>query len=156
MKIKYGDMFEDNKDDIIMVTTNAFIKNNGSLVMGRGAALEMKTLFPGIEYVFGEYIKTYIGKECFYGIYFFPNKYSKLPRLLGIFQVKYHFKDMADLELIRKSTVMLKNRIEKLNPYYNYNFSLNYPGIGNGRLQERDVEEIISVLPDNVTIWKLK
>ncbi len=50
MNIVAGDMFDEiGNATILLCTTNAVINSKGELVMGRGAALEMKQKYPGIE-----------------------------------------------------------------------------------------------------------
>jgi hypothetical protein len=149
MKIKIGNLW-DSKDDLIFVTTNSYIRNDGALVMGRGAALECKTRYPGIEYDFGNMISRLhkVGPISNpsekYGILV----HETLP--IGIFQVKYHFRDVADTNLILYSTQLL-NELSKTKT-----ISINFPGIGFGQLDEMQVLPIISQLSDNVTIYRFR
>ena len=149
MKYKTGNMFEiASKSDIVIATGNASIKKNGELVMGRGAALEMKTRCPWSAKVFGGMIKEV------------PTPYGGFPKYgvimssgYGIYQVKYHFKDKADLHLIQFSAFVLEDRA---NNFPEYNFHLNYPGIGYGGRTKEEVEPLLERLPDNVTIWEFE
>lgn len=74
-----------------------------------------------------------------------------IPPELHLFQVKYHWADDADLNLVKFSTSMLKDwataRPQRL-------FALNFPAIGNGRLSPKDVLPIVDTLPDNVHVWQ--
>ena len=146
MQIKRGNLWNSNAD-IILVTTNSFIRGDGALVMGRGAALEMKSKYPLLPFDFGKIIKEKCGHLKEYNIIFESN----IPIKFGIFQVKYHFKDSANIELIKRS--ILKLQIIANND--NKQFAMNYPGIGFGQLSEKDVLPLISMLPNNVTIYKL-
>ena len=145
MKIKTGDMWSClYMVDKFVVTTNAIIKRNGALVMGAGIAKECRDRFDGIDIAIGTAIKR---KGSEYG--FLEGAH------VCAFQVKHHFADNADLALIRKSTGMLR-QFALDNP--RWKIALNFPGIGNGRLagMYEEILEIISVLPDNVTVWKFK
>lgn len=142
-----GDLW-DSKDEIILVTTNSFVKKNGELVMGRGAAKEAKELFPDFSLDLGYEITNIYGKK--YGIIIIP--YDRYDRLLGAFQVKYNWWEDADLDLIKFSTEIL---CKEMNENFNdLKCSLNFPGIGNGRLKYDDVLDIVKVLPDNVSLYR--
>lgn len=70
----------------------------------------------------------------------------------GLFQVKRHFNESADLAIINKSGLMLAELLEKANPHVE--IFMNYPGIGYGGLERDEVETVIgNVLPDNVTCF---
>lgn len=145
---KKGDMWSSLKDaDYFLVTTNSFVKNNGDLVMGAGIAKQMRDKVPGIAARFGTAIKA-AGPR--YGVILLPKQGSLVA---GAFQVKNFWGDPAELGLIRFST-------EKLtvlaNAEPNKRFDLNFPGIGNGKLDYVDVFPIVNTLPDNVHIWTLK
>jgi hypothetical protein len=157
MKIVIGELF-DSTDPIILVTTNSFIRKDGGLVMGRGAALQLKTLVPKIDYSFGKMIKYYSKHLGEYNVllmnpYIDLGGYMSIFQHYGIFQVKYHYKDMADLELIKRSTDKLIEIMHKF-PYNGLPISMNYPGIGFGQLFREEVYPIIKNLPDNVTIYE--
>jgi len=150
-QFKIGNMFDAPPPDLLCFTANATIKANGALVMGKGAAEEARDRFPGIDLKLGEIIKNYqISPPRKYGLLVILWPGLSVP--IGIFQVKYHWKDIARLDLIRYSTVQLFKHIIYSSPQSIY---LNFPGIGNGQLAEADVLPIISLLPDNVTIWRL-
>lgn len=137
-----GDMFQvrniRDRDITLIATTNSYIRRDGAVVMGRGAAKRMASLYPWIPKRFGERI-THLG---FYG-------YLEIDGL-GAFQVKKHFKDNAEIELIAYSCGMLSGWAYR-HPETEYH--MNYPGIGNGRLKPEQVEKYILMLPDNVHVW---
>lgn len=60
--------------------------------------------------------------------------------------------DRADLDLIRLATGKLYDLLAQTPALKRVD--LNFPGIGNGRLNREDVLPIISVLPDKVYIWE--
>lgn len=147
MNISYGNMWDVyDEADLFLITTNSFIKRNGALVMGAGIAREARDRFPGLDLALGRKIK-HLGK---YGLIVsekWPDK------KLGAFQVKYHFKDSASLELIEYSCNDLITFITQ-NTLRFGTVHLNYPGIGNGKLTEDDVYPIVRKLPDCVTLWE--
>lgn len=151
MKLKYGNLW-DTTDPVILVTANSYITKDGRLVMGRGAALELKNLIPGFDFRAGERLLGSCGHLGKYGVEFFSYNYADGLALLGIFQVKYNFKDRADLDLIKYSTDKLLSKwVELVDKGYDA-ISMNFPGIGYGGLNFEDVLPIVSVLPDNVTL----
>jgi len=126
---------------MVMFTGNSFIKRNGALVMGRGAAQQVRDQYPGIDADFGVQI-NHLG---FYGLL----KSRQVQPNIGVFQVKYSAFEDANLELIRHSTELLRLYAEEeCIPIY-----MNFPGIGNGGLTVSEVWPIICNLPDNVFIY---
>ena len=140
---KKGEMFR--APGFIIVTTNSFLTSEVKLVMGRGAAWQLKLKVPGIDKIFGKMIHETCGHLGRYGL-LFNGKY-------GAFQVKYRFNEKADLDLIKFSMVMLSLEAKKDREAI---FNINFPGIGNGRLTEDEVKPVLRTLPDNVHVWKKK
>lgn len=133
--------------DIFMITTNPIIKKDGSVVMGRGIALEAKTRYPTLPYDFGKALKTCFVDygQCYVGCI---DKYEETP--ICYFMVKSHWAERADLDIIKQSVFCLKN-----SPMINCNrIDLNFPGIGNGGLPREQVLPLLVDLPDNVHIWE--
>lgn len=140
------DTWESDGSSIYLVTTNAYITKDKRLVMGRGAAKDLRDGYKNIDKLAAQLIcDSAIYHKGYYGVIL-------LPYNTGIFQVKHHYMDKADLDLIDKSTKMLNQYASIMS---NITFHLNYPGIGNGKLEEEKVYPIIKDLPDNVHIWKL-
>lgn len=133
-----------NRTDLFCITTNSYIKQDRSLAMGKGIALEATRRIPGIAKEFGRRI-THLSN---YGLIIWerPGQQS-----IAAFQVKRHFRDKADLNLIDMST---KQLIKIATKYPSARFDLNFPGIGNGELPRHLVLPIIRQLPDNVYIWE--
>lgn len=149
-----------------IVTTNATITQSGKLVMGRGAARELRDKIKGID---REAAQTLIDKVGPLAQVLTPNfiyGYTSVrpPRKdedgenkygIGLFQVKYHFKDAADIALIVNSMKQLRGLCQLFNgdmALLHVNFRMNYPGIGNGGLERDYVEQFIHPIPDNLTI----
>ncbi len=148
MILKTGDMWQDSKADAILFTANSTVRKDGALVMGRGAAEQAQIRFPGCNMMFGKLIQK-TGPN--YGVILLPRGHQD-HRFLGAFQVKYHFSDKADIDLIDYSCGMLGLLANILMPGIRY--AVNFPGIGWGRLKREDVLPVISKLPDNVEVWE--
>ncbi len=124
-------------------TGNSYITKEHKVVMGRGAALEVRDNFPSIDLIFANNI-THL------------TDYSLIMNLgwrIGLFQVKYHFRDAADLGLIQNSTKALA---EVARAFPQTTFDMNYPGIGNGKLQNKEsiIQSMLEALPNNVHVFK--
>jgi len=140
-----GDMWDCfDKTDYFIVTTNSYIRSDGALVMGRGIAKQVKDAFPELPFEFAKEI-THLGE---YGVIIASTPYFKTN--LGIFQVKRHYSDKAELSLIQASTDDL---IDFTTIAGNVRIDMNFPGIGNGHLDYYDVLPIVNTLPDNVHVW---
>jgi len=138
-----------SKDNIILVTCNSYINSRGELVMGRGAALELKNKFPYLAGIFGNIVKDFCGHLGKYGVKLYA---MNSQRSYGIFQVKYHFRADADLGLIKFSTFRLWELLNH-EEYYNKTVSMNFPGIGYGHLKYEDVLPILKYLDNRVTLY---
>lgn len=151
MILKTGNMWQDSKADIKLFTANSFVTRQKRLVIGRGAALEALKHWPGCDIFFGAEILKECGHLGEYGVILGATNLTNLLGIsLGAFQVKRHFKDDADLALIRNSTQKLKEMADA----GVLTAAVNFPGIGWGRLKREDVLPIISKLPDNVEVWQ--
>jgi len=159
---KYGDMFQESWNrpgTLFIVTGNSTVKSDGSLVMGRGAALELKRRMHGIDRLLGERIR--LGGPKDYG--FIRLTTEEIHRSLGhwcrafcdvgLLQVKRHFRDSARPELISLACSMLKD-VAKAQPAMAIN--MNMPGTGCGRLSEAAVLPLLKDLPVNVNIWRFR
>lgn len=110
------------------------------MVMGRGAAQEVRDTWPTVAF---NLPVTPTSLLVFYDI--------NPGQTIGWFKVKHHWKEPADIDLIRKSTAKLMQHALS-NPDLVYH--MNAPGIGNGRLGWPIVYGTISDLPDNVLIYR--
>lgn len=157
---KFGDMFQQpwNKPgSLFVVTGNSTIKSDGSLVMGRGAALELKRRLSGIDRLLGEQIRLH-GPGSYGLIVLSPENikrglghWSRAFCSVGLFQVKEHFRDKADPKLIEFSAGLLRDWA-KAN--YGVQINMNMPGTGCGRLSEAAVLPLLNLLPANVNVWR--
>jgi hypothetical protein len=124
-----------------LFTGNAYVNVKGELVMGRGAALAVKTLYPEVARQFGQQM------EGCYGIRW---AVAKTGETIGVFQVKYGYKDKADLGLITNSAREL-HVLTFDSPDHEYH--MNFPGIGWGGLLYEDVLPIMKRLSDQVVLY---
>jgi len=132
--------------DHFFITTNAVIDKKGALVMGAGIALEVKNRFPRIEVEAGKRVTTIKDYNDYYGVLAGIGGTK-----IGLFQVKKHWKQDADINLIRASTRELHTLANKEKDCL---FVLNYPGIGYGKLSKHIIQPIIDILPNNIEIWE--
>jgi hypothetical protein len=124
--------------DWCVITTNCTLKRDGSLVMGRGIALEAKQKWPWLPKLVGEMI-TQRGLHV-------EKIQTKTERII-IFPVKYEFYLPANINLIAKSARDLANLLPSLQ---GGRVLLGRPGCGNGRRDWTEVEPILrTYLTDN-------
>lgn len=114
------------------ITTNGATRRDGAAVMGRGCALEAKEKMPGIEYRLGELLGEH------------GNRVFRLGALadgshVASFPVKHHWKQLADLDLIERSSRQLVELADK----FGYRALVPRPGCGNGALAWHDVRPVL-------------
>lgn len=126
--------------EVRLFTGNPIRNKSGGIVMGRGAARQVRDTYLGIDKLF-KTDKPVTWVEV-------PGKSQQW---LGWFKVKHHWKDEACLDLIKESADFLA-AIANLRP--GHTFKINAPGIGNGKLQWSDVEPLLQVLPDSCLVYK--
>ncbi len=143
-----GDMWQAlDEADLFCITTCNSIRNDGRLVMGAGIAKQAVHRFPGIDLEAANILRVvYPSINPVYGLLQIPGK------KIALFQTKGSWFSDSSLKLILRSTNDLsdwaRNNPEK-------KAHLNYPGIGCGKLSRKTVSEVIEILPDNVTVWRL-
>jgi hypothetical protein len=129
--------------DAICITTNGFIKKNGSLVMGAGVAGQAQARYPGLPYYWGDCVFKW-GQ----GIWA-----AEMPdgKFLLSFPVKHNWYEEADLTLIERSAKQLQEYVDG-----NAGFEkvlLPRPGCGNGRLTWAQVKPVIEpILDDRIVV----
>lgn len=129
--------------DVYLFTGNAMVRNDGACVMGRGAAKVVRDRWPGVDFALGYMINE--SKQSLHWVRINDNQH------IGWFKVKEHWANDADPDLIRASVTAL-TKIALGRPAII--FHMNYPGVGNGRLDQTVVEPLLSSLPDNVVIYR--
>jgi len=98
----------DQDADAICLTTNGVVKENGRAVMGAGNALQARKIWPDIDKKLGRLLEDG-GNNCHIIIY----RRVKNPYYVVSFPVKYHWRDLADLDLIRRSAHQLMDLVEE-------------------------------------------
>lgn len=141
------------QDGVHVVTTNGQIRRArcanapSALTMGKGAALQARQYHHNIQYHAAARVMELGRLSAGYWYYGFM---MILPNF-GIFQVKDDPYRPAKVTLIRRAVVELAECARR-NP--DITFHLNYPGIGAGGLDMRDVAELLAPLPDNVRVYR--
>lgn len=141
------DLWRTCRYDRVVCTTNACVNGRGQLVMGRGAAKEMADRWQGCAVDFGQLVLTKGERGDRWGRKLM--RYGFLPHPIwpiGIFQVKWHWSETADLSLVEYSVEKLNEHIEETGE----KVLMNYPGIGLGGLKYVDVRDVVSNLHPNV------
>ena len=152
MNICHGDLWHHlGEYDAICITTNGKVKKDGSVVMGAGIAKQAKDKFHGIAYIIGKYIRLRGNEPHVIDMnYFFE---LDMPNIVT-FPVKHHWKERADLILIKISAEHLLHLLNK-NEWERV--ALPAPGVGNGKRDwETDVKPIIEKVfgdDDRIDIW---
>lgn len=146
---KMCDLFEE-KAHAKCLTTNGFVKKNGEAVMGAGVALQAKNRWPSLAYHLGESIYNYGNHVLSLG-----NEYDvetdHVTRWFS-FPVKHHWREKADMELIKRSAFELTAKVNQFENFYDESFNtvlIPKPGCGNGGLRWEDVKEVIEPILDD-------
>ena len=158
MKFVFGNMWQAYYTaDLFVFTGNGYVTKAGKLAMGRGFAYQVKLNIPEVDTYFGAAIRDggfpIINRGFVY--HFLVESAASKPQL-GVFQVKRHWSDAADLGLIEESCRKLRLWADQ-NP--GKRIEMNYPGIGNGRLSHIQVEPILKKELGDVPklrIWEYK
>ena len=139
MKETFGNMWGSCFDGCVkVITTNGYIKRDGTAVMGRGCAKEAATKFKDLPKALGLKLARE-GNRVFY----FP-EFD-----IVTFPVKHRWDEKADIDLIKKSAEELRDIATITSAY----FLLPRPGCKNGELKWGDVKLVIEdILPDNVIV----
>lgn len=147
MKEAFGNIWDMvGPDDILVITTNGFVRKDGSAVMGRGIAYQATQRDLDVAARLGILLQEY-GNHV--------HIIHENPLWLS-FPVKHHWKEQADIELIERSTKELTEVIQDEITYKHWKDhnikSLVYlprPGCGNGRLSWNDVRPVIEPYLDD-------
>lgn len=131
---------------IVVVTTNGYVKPDGTLAMGKGIAAEVKKRFPSIEYKLGGLVVEY-GNKCFIIMNYYVGK------IVISFPTKHHWLQKSDIKLIEKSCIEL---VEICTHYNLRDVYLPRPGCSNGGLDwHKEVKSVVSkILDDNFIVYK--
>lgn len=159
MKELKGNLWDLSIGNILCITTNGFVKNDGSCVMGKGIAAEAVKRFPGIQHTLGKLIKKNgnivqpIGVYGNYILVAFPVKpiSSYTSEVVGHMKSKFSPKDnkpgwacIADINIIKESVKQLRGLFDAIN----IKVYLPRPGCGAGELTWKEVKPLMENLPD--------
>jgi len=158
MKTRRGDMLADlQPDDVIVFTANASV-GTSRLIMGAGAALAVKRVYPNVDLSLGLMLLDMKVDQPSADIqkpfplppyYLLGTVYDS--RQIYAFQTKRCWWEEADPSLIEGAARRLKDLAKKEK---NKTFHLNYPGIGLGGLTKERVAPLLRGLPKNVIVWE--
>ena len=135
-----GDLW-DQEADIICITTNGFVKNNGQAVMGKGCAKEAVERIGGIKSMLGTLIKKH--GNCVSPIInmdYIDDEGNSHSRVLCSFPVKNNWWEDADLNIIARSARQL---LVVVDAYQLENVVVPRPGCGAGNLKWEDVRPVL-------------
>ena len=154
MILEKGNMWDVwGKTDFFCITTNSFINRHDNLAMGKGIALEANKRFKHLsKNAATQMFLDDVNHLGFYGT-MIVNTDDWVGNDIMFFQTKYHFNDITNMVLLRKSLHSLFRWILQCPTQ---RFDLNFPGIGYGGLERETVLPYIKLLPDNVHIWELE
>lgn len=142
--LDYTTELDIGSNNVRLFTGNPVITKAGRVVMGRGTARVVRDFYTDIDKFFADMIRDFPDDHVH--ILETPNG-----QWIGWFKVKHHWRDNADLTLVA-------NSVKELTAHANNNpdirFHLNYPAIGNGKLDVSQVEPLLQNLPDNVYVYK--
>jgi hypothetical protein len=164
-----GDLFDhptDVEQVAFIVTTNSVIRGD-ALVMGAGAARNMKDRYELAPWWAVEAIAQVLGIDSFEGHPLSKESIAKLRGCpiygylrirtighdthLGIFQTKREYAHKSHADLIIRSCDDLRKDAEA---HPHIEFRVNFPGIGYGGLAREEVLPLLSVLPENVLVFE--
>ena len=130
----------------IVFGSNLSIKKNGKAVMGAGLAKQLKEKHPGIDVAHGAALKEFKGVQQVW-----PTKAGTEEPIVIAFPVKRHWSEHGNKWLIERSCHQLK-AIASANKEMVFLWA--FPAIGNGKLEPKDVIEIIqkAKMPSNVVL----
>lgn len=135
MLVLQGNIWDFAERHHVAVTTNGIVKRDGTLVMGKGIALEAKQKWPKLPYILGQHVKVNGNRVLYIAEY-----------KLFSFPTKEDYRNNSSLSLIAKSAVELVEICDRfgINTVY-----LPKPGCGCGNLRWYDVYDVISKILDD-------
>lgn len=138
MKEVYGNLWN-YPAQARVITTNGFVKKDGTAVMGRGCAKEAAKKYPQLPEALGMRIQEHgLTVEVF-----------GLSETIIAFPVKYNWYEKASVELIAQSTVELLEKANTRREEPWRTIVMPRPGCGNGGLWWGDVKLLLEQILDD-------
>jgi O-acetyl-ADP-ribose deacetylase (regulator of RNase III) len=136
------DLADTTGSDVLVITTNGFVKANGDCVMGRGIAREARDRIPGIAQKLGTLIRRHGNRAM--RVYHAPGYWVvSMP-------TKHVWVDKSDPALIQASARQL---VEMADKFGWQSVVMPRPGCGNGGLNWADIEPMLAdILDDRFTV----
>ncbi len=150
MKEVKGNLW-DFPTDAVVITTNGYVRRNGTAVMGRGTALQAARRFPGIASILGAHIQFRGNVVASTNV---CGPHDMEYKTIVFFPVKYNWWEKADLELIERSA----HQLVALTDVAGWKaIAMPRPGCGNGQLDWSDVKAVVApILDDRFTVIEIK
>jgi hypothetical protein len=144
----------DEPCDARCITTNGFIKKNGSLVMGAGVAGQAQARYPNLPKIAGDFVQTYGNIVGIFTVEHLLGEYKpwKEHEYFITFPVKHAWYEKADLALIERSAYELMAALNEPGFIAWKKVLLPLPGCGNGQLSWSDVKPVIAPILDD-RVW---
>lgn len=136
MKQIYGDLWD--QDGYKLIPTNLTVNKMGQAVLGRGVALQAVEKYPDLPALYGRVLKWGSGAN---------NVMIHATRKLILAPVKRHWREKADLTLIRNSLRTILALLDDGSAVF-----LPLLGCGYGELAPEDVMPILEDLDDRFTL----
>lgn len=167
-------MFESHNPgkDAYIVCTNGILRENNSLVMGAGQALDANTKFKGLDVFLGTKISDALNNFEYnpdnnitiydYGVAYLEANFDRRHPPIIALQTKLHYKDKTPLALLVKNIPKCFELIRD-NNLHSFTWNIGYPGAGYGGFPKHKsnlllIETINKVFPKNsvyynIVIW---
>ncbi len=142
MKESIGDIWESDAN-VICITVNGIVKNNGRLVMGAGIAKDAVDKYPDIDVIWGSHVWKYGNIPCI----------TKCDdgQILASFPTKKDWRGKSDIWLIIDSAKYLQRELSE-----DYTVALTRPGCSLGQLKWHNVGPILhKILDDRFTVYNI-
>lgn len=140
----------DVQADVTVITTNGFVKKDGTAVMGRGSAAEAARRWPDIRARVGRHLREKGNHVAYLGAATFDDHEYQLVTM----PVKHNWWDAADLALIVQSA---RELVALTDSFGWTSVVTGRPGCGNGRLDWAQVGPVLEAIWDDrftVVTWK--
>ena len=150
MKTTIGNGFDlALEGDVICITTNGEVRNDGRAVMGAGIAKFARDTFPGTDKRLAQLLHAH-GNRAFR----LSNEIYKRKKVtLATYPTKHKWRDSSHLDLIQTSAQQL---VEMANKFGWTQIWIPAPGCSHGNLSWSDVKNVIEpILDDRFIIFSL-